>query len=210
VPIRRIARTGRRGGPETYRCIVVSFPRRGSGASPQNLRPMRMPSRARPRIRVSILSTLPTCIPCRHGMHVGRADRAPCGHLAAVPDTRPHRPAARATGAGRALNRIREGWLNSSQANLRQVRDGSLRRRQTDYVDRYRLHWPERNIPCLATAISIQIALFSLAGARPVVEINQFPGMEIAASRVSSIQESHHDDGQKTPLARWAQRYRRV
>lgn len=152
-----------------------------------------MPSRNRPRIRVSILSTLPTCIPCRHGRR------------------RQGRPGAmRATGAGRALNWIREGWLNISQANLRQARDGSLRRRQTDYVDRYRLHWPARNVPCLATAISIQIALFALAGAQPVVEINQFAGMEIAASRMSTILELHHDDGQQYTLARWAQRYRRI
>jgi len=53
----------------------------------------------------------------------------------------------RATGPGRALNWIREGWLKFSQANLRQARDGSLRRSQTDYVDRYRLHWPARNVP---------------------------------------------------------------
>jgi aryl-alcohol dehydrogenase-like predicted oxidoreductase len=55
--------------------------------------------------------------------------------------------ATKATGPARSLNWIREGQLNFTPANLRRALEGSLKRLQTDYVDLYQLHWPDRNTP---------------------------------------------------------------
>ncbi len=55
--------------------------------------------------------------------------------------------ATKATGPGRAMNWIRNGQLDFSRTNLQQALDGSLQRLQTDYVDLYQLHWPDRNVP---------------------------------------------------------------
>jgi len=55
--------------------------------------------------------------------------------------------ATKAAGPGRSMNWIREGNLPFTSTNLQQALEGSLRRLQTDYVDLYQLHWPDRNVP---------------------------------------------------------------
>lgn len=55
--------------------------------------------------------------------------------------------ATKATGAGRMMKWIRNGEQAFTQANLQKALDGSLARLQTDSVDLYQLHWPERNVP---------------------------------------------------------------
>lgn len=55
--------------------------------------------------------------------------------------------ATKATGPGRHMTWIRDGEQAFTQANLQRALDGSLSRLQTDYVDLYQLHWPDRNVP---------------------------------------------------------------
>ena len=55
--------------------------------------------------------------------------------------------ATKATGPGRVLPWIRDGELNFTPANLRRALEGSLKRLQTEHVDLYQLHWPDRNAP---------------------------------------------------------------
>jgi aryl-alcohol dehydrogenase-like predicted oxidoreductase len=82
--------------------------------------------------------------------------------------------ATKATGPGRTMNWIRNGQLNFSRANLQMALDGSLQRLQTDYVDLYQLHWPDRNVPMFGQAhfdpeqeretVPLQETLAALAG----------------------------------------------
>lgn len=55
--------------------------------------------------------------------------------------------ATKASGPGRSLKWIRGGALAFTRQNLRTALEGSLRRLQTDHVDLYQLHWPDRNTP---------------------------------------------------------------
>jgi aryl-alcohol dehydrogenase-like predicted oxidoreductase len=55
--------------------------------------------------------------------------------------------ATKVAGPARNLDWIRNGPAALDRANIRAAVDGSLRRLQTDTIDLYQIHWPERNQP---------------------------------------------------------------
>jgi len=54
--------------------------------------------------------------------------------------------ASKVVGDGRGLEWIRDGEHALNEKNIRNALEGSLQRLQTDHIDLYQIHWPDRSI----------------------------------------------------------------
>lgn len=61
--------------------------------------------------------------------------------------------ATKIAGPGRGMKWIRDGAKAINRENLKQAVDDSLKRLQTDYIDLYQIHWPDRYVPLFGQSV---------------------------------------------------------
>jgi aryl-alcohol dehydrogenase-like predicted oxidoreductase len=59
--------------------------------------------------------------------------------------------ASKVSGPARGMNWVRGGKADVTPADIHEACDASLRRLQTDVIDLYQIHWPNRNVPLFAS-----------------------------------------------------------
>lgn len=92
--------------------------------------------------------------------------------------------ATKVAGPARGMDWIRNGSANITPADIVQACDDSLRRLQTDVIDLYQIHWPNRNVPMFGGIY------FDPAKDRPVTSIHdqlQALGGLVKAGKVRAI-----------------------
>ncbi len=75
--------------------------------------------------------------------------------------------ATKITGPGRGFDWVRGGELAINARNVQAAVDASLRRLQTDYIDLYQIHWPDRYAPAFGQLF------YDPAKERPTVPIQE-------------------------------------
>ena len=61
--------------------------------------------------------------------------------------------ATKIAGPGRGMKWIREGAKAIDRNNVKKAIDESLKRLQTDYIDLYQIHWPDRYVPLFGQSV---------------------------------------------------------
>lgn len=61
--------------------------------------------------------------------------------------------ATKIAGPGRGMKWIREGAKAIDRTNIQQALEESLKRLQTDYIDLYQIHWPDRYVPLFGQTV---------------------------------------------------------
>ncbi|MBD2138400.1 NADP(H)-dependent aldo-keto reductase [Anabaena sp. FACHB-1237] len=61
--------------------------------------------------------------------------------------------ATKIAGPGRPFSWLRDGDVKIDNKNIKQAVDDSLQRLQTDYIDLYQIHWPDRYVPTFGQTV---------------------------------------------------------
>jgi aryl-alcohol dehydrogenase-like predicted oxidoreductase len=99
--------------------------------------------------------------------------------------------ASKITGPGRGFDWVRGGELAINARNVQAAVDGSLRRLQTDYIDLYQIHWPDRYAPAFGQLF------YDPAKERPTVPIEE--QLEALGSMVKAGKVRHIGLSNETP-----------
>ncbi|OCQ99070.1 NADP(H)-dependent aldo-keto reductase [Nostoc sp. MBR 210] len=75
--------------------------------------------------------------------------------------------ATKIAGPGRGFKWLRDGAKAIDRDNIKQAVDDSLKRLQTDYIDLYQIHWPDRYVPRFGQTV---FELSQLKETVPIVE----------------------------------------